>query len=382
MTPHSTSPDRSTSAPRTAGRRGPARVSAANIRDVAAKAGVSQATVSRVISDSANVSLGTRKRVEDAMNELNYVVNGLAQSMTGRGNRSVAFFVDQMLGPTFADIARGVEEVSSAAGHIFSIMTTHHDESREMDLLKRMREQRAAAVILVGSSSMTDAYRERIRGYAEYLSAVDVKLVVCARPEIPGLPEIPSAHYDNQGGAAAITNHLIQLGHRKILFAGGVANHSTSHDRLAGYRQALTDNGLEIDNRLILERGFDTNDGEAAVNEAFDNGLEFTAVVGVRDAVAVGALRAIRAAGLRVPEDISVTGYDDEPFMGDLTPGLTTVRIPFHDLGTCAANLALGDPNEKHTVLPIEVVVRGSTAPPRKRSHQFFVHIPSEAGTV
>jgi LacI family transcriptional regulator len=365
VTQLSTNENSSMQKPRKPGRRGPARVNAANIRDVAARAGVSPATVSRVISDTANVSLSTKKRVEDAMAELNYVVNGLAQSMTGRGNRSVAFFVDQMIGPTFADIARGVEEVSSDAGHIFSIMTTQHDADREMELLKRMREQRAAAVIMVGASSMTEEYCKKMKRYVEYLSAVDVKLIVCARPEVPGLPGIPSAHYDNQGGTAAITEHLIGLGHRKILFVGGVNDHSTSHDRLAGYLQALTKHGIAIDERLILEQGFDLQDGEAAINSALEASLSFTAAVCVRDAVAIGALRAIKAAGLKVPLDISVTGYDDEPFMGDLSPGLTTVRIPFHDLGVAAANLALNDPKEKHIVLPVEVVVRGSTAPPR-----------------
>lgn len=349
-----------------AGRRGPARVNAANIRDVAALAGVSPATVSRVISDSANVSLATRKRVEDAMAQLNYVVNGLAQSMTGRGNRSVAFFVDQMIGPTFADIARGVEEVASGAGHIFAIMTTQYDEEREMNLLKRMREQRAAAVIMVGATSMSEEYRERIAKYADYLSTVDVRLVVCARPEIPGLPEIPSAHYDNAGGAAAITKHLIDLGHRKILFVGGATDHSTSHDRLAGYRRALATAGIEVDEKLILSSGFNAIDGESAIREALGLGLDFTAAVCVRDAVAVGALRALKASGLRVPEDVSVTGYDDEPFMEDLTPALTTVRIPFHELGLRAADLALNEVADRHVELPVEVIIRGSTAAPRQ----------------
>ncbi|WP_426225763.1 LacI family DNA-binding transcriptional regulator [Pseudarthrobacter sp. DSP2-3-2b1] len=347
------------------GTRGPARFSTTNLRDVALHARVSPATVSRVISENPSVRPETRERVLASMAELNYVVNGLARSMTGRGSRAIAFLVNNMVGPTFAEIATGVEESTSASGNRVTMLTTHGDPDRELELLIQMCEQRAAAVLLVGATPTDASFTDRLHRYSELLASVGAQLVLCGRPEDPALPDVASVYYDNYGGTLSSTRHLIHLGHRRIIFHGAATNHTTAEDRLRGYRDALHEAGIEVAEDLIIPDAFNVREAQERMDNILAAGTKFSAVVGVRDEAAVGAIRALRKRGVSIPDDVSVVGFDDVPFMEDLTPSLTTVRAPYRQIGKLAGELAVAAGSDLHKVLPVELQIRESSAEAR-----------------
>ncbi|MCU1528090.1 MAG: hypothetical protein JWP75_1853 [Frondihabitans sp.] len=344
--------------------RGPRPVGPANLKDVALRAGVSTATASRVFSSPDLVRQQTRDRVLTAADELGYVVNGLARMMMGQGRRTVAILVAHMVGPTFASLAGAVERVSAAEGHLFLLSTTQDDPVRERELIDTLREQRAAAVLLVGSAPMDDAYIERVQGYARDLATIGARLVLCGRPAIPGHPDLLTVNYEQSRGIGEAVEHLVALGHQRIAYIGQAADYTTPEQRLEGYKSALVKAGLAVDDRLIQESDNVEEAGTRAAQELLDRCPDTTAIVCMTDNIAVGVYRATRARGLTIPDDLSVIGFDDTPLVGDLTPGLTTVRAPFEAVGRMAAELALGLPHSNEPLIT-ELVVRGSTAAPR-----------------
>lgn len=334
-----------------------------NLRDVAARAGVSPATASRVFGGSESVHAATRARVLAAAAELGYVVNGLARSMLGRGPRTIAFVVRQMIGPTFAALAAGVESRATENGYLLLICTTGADGEREREVIATLREQRAFAVLLVGSSDSGEAFESRAAQYAQDLAAIDAPLIFCGRPPVDRHPEIVSVEYDQKAGIAAAVEHLESLGHREIVYVGQPRGHTTPELRMDGYLAAMARAGLA--EPRIVECDNTAEDGARALTALLDAGTTATALVCMTDNIAVGAYRALRARGMRIPEDISIVGFDDVPIVGDLTPGLTTVRPPFPEVGMQAAEIALGLRPPRNVLLSPQLIVRGSTARPR-----------------
>lgn len=324
---------------------------------------MSAATASRVFSDASNVHEVTRKRVLDAADELGYVVNGLARSMTGRGLRTMAFVVRDMIGPTFALLAAGVESRTTPSGYLLMICTTHGDRAREGDLVKSLREQRTAGVLLVGSTENDDAFEGAAVGYARSLADVDAPLVFCGRPPLDGHDEIPSADYDQRRGILSVVEHLTALGHRRIAYVGERRGMTTADLRHGGYVEGLRSHGLAYDPGLVIETTNHEGPAEVAVRSFLQSEATATALVCMTDVIAIGALRALRAAGISIPRDMSVVGFDDVPIVSDLTPGLTTVRPPFFDVGVAAADIALSQERRGHVMLQPELIVRGSTGP-------------------
>jgi LacI family transcriptional regulator len=169
--------------------------------------------------------------------------------------------------------------------------------------------------------------------------------------------------YDNEGGAYALVAHVLSQGHQRVLFLGGASDHTTAQGRERGYLAAHRARGLAPDPALLLHGDFTRDAGHRLMREALKQGLEFTAVVAATDMVAAGALTALHEAGLDVPGDVSLAGYDDIPFARDLHPALTTVHVPYEELGRLAVRTALGrtpeNPDE-HLLLGTHVVVRDS----------------------
>ncbi|WP_042397259.1 LacI family DNA-binding transcriptional regulator [Streptacidiphilus carbonis] len=348
------------------GSRGPKKVGAVNLRDVAAHAGVAPATVSRVLGGSRHVNPDTRTRVLAAAAELGYVVNGLARAMTGRGTRSIAFLTAEMAGFTFGATAAGAESVAAENGHLLLLCTTHGRAERERQIIATLCEQRAAAVLLVGSSGTDRLYTERIAGYVRDLATVGSKLLFCGRPGLPGLPEVRSVDYDHVGGIKAAVSHLAALGHRSVGYVGAPRGGTMPDLRLDGYLMGVRENGLEARPGLVAHAQNTIEEGERATPLLLDADRPPSALVCMTDNVAVGAYRAARARGLRIPEDLSIVGFDDAPVVGDLTPGLTTVRPPFRQIGVDAAEIALGlRDGDTDVLLGTSLTVRGSTGPVR-----------------
>jgi LacI family transcriptional regulator len=337
----------------------------ATIRDVAARAGVSVATVSRVLSGDYPVLAATRNKVLRAVRELDYVPNAHARALSAARPGAIAIVVNTVALPFYAYIAQGVEEQAAQEGRLSLICTTGGDPARELSIVQMMREQRAEAVILVGSVIADDAYRARMTEYARSLAAAGSRLVLCGRPPLGEAVPALVVGYDNTGGAYAVTSHLLSAGHRRILYLGLRPGHTTSDSRVAGYRRALADHGVPLDPALEVEGDFSRAAGHAALRRRLAAGPpDFTAIFAGNDLVAAGAIQALTEHGLRVPDDVSIVGYDDVPPAADL--GLTTVHLPHDELGRAAVRLALaaGDPlTEPPVTLGTHIVVRTSVRP-------------------
>lgn len=340
------------------------------IRDVAARAGVSPATVSRVLIGNYPVASGTKARVLRAMRELDYVVNAQARALSGMSTKTVAFLIDNVTGAFYAHIARGVEQQAKAEGRLCMLCTTDGDRQQLFMIIELMREQNADAVVVVGGAWEDEEYERRMTHYARALDRSGSRLVLVGRP--PLADDVPATvvEYDNEGGAYAIASHLLASGHRRVAYLGAVPGLVTSSQRLRGFRRAHETQGVEHDPQLVVEGDHSRSFGYQGAKRLLASGADFTAILAATDVVAAGALRALHEAGVRVPEDIALAGYDDIPLAADLYPALTTVHVPQEELGRAAVRLALGRDRHtgaQHLVLGTHVVVRDSAPPPGRR---------------
>lgn len=336
------------------------------IREVADRAGVSVATVSRILSGSYPASPTTRKRVMRAVEELDYVANAHARALAGTPSKSVAIVLNSVISPHYAHVAQGVETQTAAEGRLCLIGTTGGDPERELAMVRFMREQHAEAVILVGNVVADEKYRERMGQYAHALTAIGSRLVLCGRPPLG--PDVPAVvvEYDNDGGAFAATSHLLSAGHERILCLGSRPGYTTAESRVRGYRRALAahrvphDPALEVEGTLVWHEGYRMMKQRLAAGPR-----DFTAVFALNDLIAGGAYRALAEHGLRVPGDVSMVGFDD--LQPSLDLDLTTVHIPHEEVGRTAVRLALeheargGTP--PHVVLGTHLVIRESVHP-------------------
>ena len=319
-----------------------------NLRDVAAHAGVSLATASRVFAGNANVQPAIKDRVLASADELGYVVNGVVRAM---------------IGPTFASLAAGVESVAGKNGHLVLMCATEGDEQRERELITVLRELRVKAVLLVGSTETHPSFDARAAGYARDLAQVNASLILCGRPPISDHPEIVSVDYDQQAGIGEGVDELVALGHRRIAYVGEPRGMTTAEQRLDGYQAALARHGIAFDPSLVRDAANSEADGARAVDEMLHSGVDATAIVAMTDNIAVGAYRAAREHGLTLPSDLSIIGFDDVPVVADLTPALSTVHPPFFELGVRAAEIALGLAPASNVLLQTPCKRRGSAAP-------------------
>lgn len=362
-------PSRSPRAPRTP--RDAAGSKRATVQEVAEAAGVSTATVSRVLNGNYPVAAETRRKVEQAVRNLGYVVNAHARALAGSRTRTVGIIVQDIIDPFYTFIAHGVQRQAAEDGKLCLVCSTYGVVGGELDLIDALHEQRADAVILVGGGVDDPVYRRKLADRARALGREGAWLVLCGRPALePGVPA-GVVDYDNAGGAHAITDYLLGLGHRRILYVGGPEQLSVHQARVAGFRRAHASRGLEVDERLIQPGAFSRRFGYERVAQLLRDGSagEFTAVFGANDGVAVGVMQALREAGLRVPQDVSVVGYDDIPLAAEVTPALTTVHLPLEQMGREAVRLAValrgesdGPTDTRH--VGTHVVIRDSTAPP------------------
>jgi len=347
--------------PRRRGTRGPAPSDEVNLRDVAARAGVSPATASRVFSGHATVSEETRAKVLAAADELGYVVNGLAQAMMGNGHRSLAFVTSSMAGQAFADLAGGAEQVATANGNLFLIALTHGDPDREHEIIETLRENRTAGVLLAGSTVPGKQSEEKIASYTSALTSVNASLVLAGHPYLPSLPNVQSVNYDQIGGVRKTVQHLASKGHKRIAFLGW-SNTTTANQRFLGYSLGMKDVDLTIDSSLVVECPNEVVQAHLAALLILKGSTPPTAIVCLTDQIALGVYRAARDFKVSIPAQLAVTGFDDSPFCADLTPGLTSIHAPFYNVGVRAAQLALKlTLQETRVDLPTQLIVREST---------------------
>ncbi|WP_406381562.1 LacI family DNA-binding transcriptional regulator [Streptomyces sp. NBC_01618] len=354
------------------------------LADVAARARVSPATVSRVLNGNYPVAASTRERVLRAVDDLDYVLNGPASSLAAATSDLVGILVNDIADPFFGIMAGAAQteiggpgDGSGRAGgeKLAVICNTGGSPERELTYLTLLQRQRAAAVVLTGGAVEDPAHQAAISAKLARLADAGTRVVLCGRPPLPGSEAVVAAlAFDDRGGGRRLTEHLLSLGHRRIGYVAGPLERTTTRHRLEGHRDAMRAAGLgdgagaEEQERLTVHGPYDRRSGYDATLELLRREPEVTAIVAANDTVALGASAAIRDRGLRIPEDVSVAGFDDLPFAVDAVPALTTVRLPLFEAGARAGRLAMGKeapPPGGIATIAAELMVRGSTAPPR-----------------
>jgi LacI family transcriptional regulator len=325
------------------------------IFDVAREANVSFATVSRVVNGKGNVSPETRERVIQAMAKTGYVVNRQARGLAGGRYEVVGLLVPDLDTSYIGEIVRGIDEALAAVAYDLMLYTTHRRKTREAAFADSLTRGMTDGLLIVLPSN-PGAYLESIqrRGFP---------VVLIDHGGVGGTG--PSVGATNRQGAYEATRYLIGLGHRRIGFITGNLELGCATDRLAGYRAALEDHGLAYDAALVREGNFHEPLGYERARQLLSMSNPPTAIFASNDLTAFGAMDAIRDAGLRIPNDISVVGFDDIPTAAYTHPPLTTVRQPLHEMGSLATRMLLemiDNPNRpiERIDLPTVLVERGT----------------------
>jgi LacI family transcriptional regulator len=331
------------------------------IRDVADQAGVSAATVSRVLNGNYPVATDTRTQVENAVRELGYVRNAHAQALRQTSTGVVGVIIHDVADPYFSEIVAGIQEVAADNGRLVVLCNSLRKPDSELRYLEILRGQRVDAVILAGGAIEDAGYRGALRRQARELRRLGTPIVTCGRYSLHTDAVLP----DNPGGAAAVTRHMLAYGHEAIAEIMGPADFSTTKERSAGHRTALEEAGVQRDRALVVRGDFTRDGGYEATRALIARGVRFTAIFAANDLMAMGALAALREAGLRVPRDVSVAGFDDVPIVRDVVPGLTTVAVPMREMGrrSLLVGLAGGQRPPQAEILPVRLVVRESVGP-------------------
>lgn len=336
----------------------------ASITDVAKLAGVSTATVSRVVSSAPYaVSPATRARVLDAARTLDYVPNALARGLLKSHIPVVGVIVHDITDPYFAEVVRGVEDAASVGGFLVVTCSSDRISEREHSYVRLLRSMRAATLIFAGSGLDDPVLNAEVAKHVAAMQAYGAAIVHLS-PHAGGEADIG---VDNAAGVAPMITALAGLGHQRIAFLSGPTSLYVSRQRLEGYRRGLAEAGLAYDEQLVLSTGFNREAGALGVDALLGAGIPFTAISAANDLLAMGAMERLAALGISVPGDVSVAGFDDIQPAATATPSLSTVRLPLHEIGRRAYSfaeqlLAGGQPDRE--VLPTEVILRGSTAPP------------------
>ncbi|MET9429420.1 MULTISPECIES: LacI family DNA-binding transcriptional regulator [unclassified Streptomyces] len=349
------------------------------LADVAARARVSPATVSRVLNGNYPVAASTRERVLRAVEELDYVLNGPASSLAAATSDLIGILVNDIADPFFGIMAGAAQSAigegapGRAGGEKLAVVcNTGGSPERELRYLTLLQRQRAAAVVLTGGALEDPAHTAAMAARFAKLADAGTRVVLCGRPPVEnGDAAIAAAlTFDNRGGGRRLTEHLLALGHRRIGYVAGPAERTTTRHRLEGHREAMAAAGLAGPDleRLTVHGSYDRRSGYDATLELLRRDPDLTAVVAANDTVALGACAALRDRGLRIPDDVSVAGFDDLPFSVDAVPALTTVRLPLSEAGARAGRLAVGAeaaPPGGIATIPAELMVRASTGRPR-----------------
>jgi len=336
-----------------------------SITEVARLAGVSIATASRVVSEADYpVSAQTRARVLSAARELDYVPNALARGLLKSQIPVVGVIVHDITDPYFAEIVRGAEDAAESGGYLVITCSSERDGAREASYVRLLRSMRAAGVIFAGSGMDDAASLDELPRHVAALQSSGAA-VVHLSSQARGAPEIS---VDNQGGQQAMVDALLGLGHSRIAFLAGPHSLYVARERLTGYRRALAAAGIAVEERLIVDTGFSAEAGARAVDDLLTTGAkpgtDFTAILCANDLLALGTLQRLHELGIKVPEVVSVAGFDDIPVAQMTAPSLSTVRLPLREMGRRgfeATIRALNGERIEPVLLPTEVVLRDST---------------------
>jgi LacI family transcriptional regulator len=338
--------------------------SLATIRDVARHAGVSTATVSRVISNNGYVSAAARRRVERAIKELAYVPNALARGLKTQRSGLIALLIPEIVNSFYTTVCRGVEDVANGAGLQVIVGNTDEDLAKERAYVDLMSASQVEGFVIASAGLSIQSLRPLLN------KAIPTVLIDRRVDGFPG----DIVRGDSETATLHLTEHLLALGHQHIAFVNGNLETSVARERDEGFRRALTSAGLPVVGDVITAGTWFIDDAENRVNALLDQEPSFTAIVAANNFMAIGALRALRRHGLQVPDDIAVVCVDDVEVAAEIDPFLTVMAQPAYTMGTLAMRLLLerikgtfkGEPRE--VVLAPRLLVRRSCGSQLARS--------------
>jgi len=326
------------------------------IYDVAAKAGVSIATVSKVINNTGRISEKTRKLVNQIMEELDYQPSTVASALSGKSTYTIGLTLPDLANPYFAEIARAIENQGRKYGFNVFICSTDNDPEKEEEFYQLFMKKRVDGIIMVS--------RDKQNVVVKKIISEKVPLVMIAR-EFNTAP-VTSIMVDDYLGGYQAGQHLLQLGHKRIAVIAEHLSELGSKERLRGCSDAMLEAGIEIDAILIIEGGYTLETGKQAMYSLLAIDPPITAVFACNDILAIGAVQAIREAGMQVPAHISVVGYDNTILATIIDPPLTTVAQPMTEIGERSVTLLVEQIQSRElvrqrVVLMPDLIVRRST---------------------
>ena len=327
------------------------------IRDVARHAGVSVATVSRVLNDKGPVLEETRSRIQKTIAQLGYVPHGTARSLITRRTNTIGVLLPDIYGEFFSELIRGIDATVRRAGYHLIVSSSHGDRGETGAMVRAMRG-RVDGLIVLSPDMSVPALRSSIP---------DSLPVVLLNSLSEGNGAFDLINLDNSRGAYAMVEHLASRGHRRIAFLRGPIPNADASERLRGYREAMRDLGLDWTEALEFAGNFREDAGYRAGQRIARMPHPPTAIFAANDAMAIGCLSALREAGKSVPGDFALAGFDDIPIASFISPALTSVRVSIAELGASAAERVLHGVRAQnlhkrlHLTLPITLVARRST---------------------
>ena len=330
---------------------------ATSIKDVAREAGVSIATVSRVLNDIDVVSEDTKKKVLDAIKKLGYRPNIVARSLKTQRTKTVGILVPDISSGFYPEIVRGAEDVANIYDYNVILCNSDFDYDKEKDYLRVLKEKMVDGVIYMSSCLEEETL--------DIINELDLKTVLAESRDKEG--RLPSVIIDNVEAAYNATKSLIDKGLKNIAFVGfNKGSVNAWGDRQVGYEKALEENGLKVDEDLEFFKDLKVKSGYKAVEKFIESGKKFDGVVCSSDEIAMGVINALREKGIRVPEDVSVIGFNDNAVASYFYPKITTVKQPSYDMGSVAMRMLIKMLNNKpleqdQYVLDYKIINREST---------------------
>jgi DNA-binding LacI/PurR family transcriptional regulator len=335
----------------------------ATITEVAARARVSIATVSRVFADTGRVSRELRDRVRDAARTLGYQPSRVARSLRVGSTLAVGVVIPDVQNPFFTGVVRGIEEVLLEAGYTLLLANADEEPEREGRMLATLRAEGVAGIVFVPIGRRTSTYGRLARS----------PFPIVAVDRLPAGLQVDLVTVDNREATRRAIEYLIGLGHRRVALIGGPPHHSTALERREGYELALGRAGLTARPELMPHGDFREPGGYRGMRTLLALRRRPTAVFVANNLMTLGALRALHEAGLAIPDDISLAGFDDMPWATSLNPPLTAVAQPAHEMGAAATELLLArisDPDRpvRHVVLDTRLEIRASCGEVKERT--------------
>lgn len=325
------------------------------LKMVAERAGVSVNTVSRAINNKSDINEETKKRVLKVAQELGYVQNATAVALRTKKTRTLGVVIADNRNPFYAEVLNGIEEAAREKNYHIILANTQRDYQKEEEAINLLLAKRVDGLLITPVQDRNDDIKKLIEA--------NIPFVIVGR-DFENI-EVDAVYNDEVKGGFFATEYLIKKGHKRIAFINGFLHKSPAQGRLEGYKKALKEHGIPLDDMMVSVGDIDVEDGYERTKQMLEKNLDFTAIFAYNDMMAFGAMQVIKEKGLRIPEDIGLVGYDDIPFSSLISPSLSTIRLKKQELGAESVKLLLSRINGsrekmKKIMLNVELIVRGT----------------------